>query len=300
MRAASLANQEGHFLAEHVVAPALDVPVAESPSVLSPDLSERKSEEPSSTSLSPPPVTSSTGISPFAMKASYPDGAPNPLFDLNAIWSAPQGDATEETYGADVAEHEDDMQVDTPEAMQAHSPVPTETTGELHDHDFDMFLDGGEEEHPPLEPQPSTPEAQLAAFESIPKVWNGKVRASFCAANVNDGADDNMQLSMPLDSTIPQEVSVTARQMGGRHLDGDSTCWQVLFPVDHLRIDGRVQVDKSALYLTQMRLNPSKELIAVAFSPDSDTSVIPFDTLAKHLISKGYVMRHNLSVATWR
>ena len=92
---------------------------------------------------------------------------------------------------------------------------------------------------------------------------------------------------MPLDSTIPQEVSVTARQMGGRSLGGDSLSWRVLFPADHLRIDGRVQVDKSAQYPTQMRLNPNKELIAVAFSPDSEHSVIPFDTLAKHLIAKG-------------
>lgn len=92
---------------------------------------------------------------------------------------------------------------------------------------------------------------------------------------------------MPLDSTIPQEVGVTARQIGGKSL-GDQASWSILFPVDHLRIDGRVPVDKSGLYLTQMRLNPNKELLAVAFSPDAESS-IAFDTLSRHLIAKGYV-----------
>ena len=74
---------------------------------------------------------------------------------------------------------------------------------------------------------------------------------------------------------------VHAQQMGGRTLGGDSQLWRTLFPTDHLRIDGRVPVDKSAQYLTQMRLNPNKELIAVAFSPDSDSSAVGFETLSK-------------------
>ena len=92
---------------------------------------------------------------------------------------------------------------------------------------------------------------------------------------------------MPLDSTIPQEVSLVARQVGGRRIDGDSPLWKTLFPADHLRIDGRVPVDKSAQYLTQMRLNSTKELIAAAFSPDSESSNVGFDTLSTHLIAKG-------------
>ena len=92
---------------------------------------------------------------------------------------------------------------------------------------------------------------------------------------------------MPLDSTIPQEVDVKARQAGGRKLDSDSPLWKTLFPVDHLRIDGRVPVDKSAQYLTQTRLNPTRELIAVAFAPESDSSSGSFDLLSKYLIDKG-------------
>lgn len=95
---------------------------------------------------------------------------------------------------------------------------------------------------------------------------------------------------MPLDSTIPQEVDVKARQAGGRKLEADSLLWKTLFPVDHLRIDGRVPVDKSAQYLTQSRLNSSRELIAVVFFPDSEASATSFDLLSKYLIGKGCVL----------
>lgn len=91
---------------------------------------------------------------------------------------------------------------------------------------------------------------------------------------------------MPLDSLIPQEVSVHARQIGGRTLEGDSVLWKTLFPTDLVRIDGRVAIDKSAEYLTQMRLTPNKELIAVAFSPLSEEDAQSFDALSKYLLGK--------------
>lgn len=101
---------------------------------------------------------------------------------------------------------------------------------------------------------------------------------------------------MPLDSGLPQEVSVSARQIGGRTLGGDSLLWRTLFPTDHLRIDGRVPVDKSAEFLTQIRLNPHKELIAAAFAPDSQESSESFATLSKFLISKKYVLSNKLEI----
>ena len=96
-----------------------------------------------------------------------------------------------------------------------------------------------------------------------------------------------LQLSMPLDSAIPQEVAVVARQTGGRVLPSDSPLWQMLFPTKELRIDGRVPVEKSAQYLTQVRLNPSKELMAAAFSPTPDMPSAGFDALKSHLLGKG-------------
>lgn len=92
---------------------------------------------------------------------------------------------------------------------------------------------------------------------------------------------------MPLDSTIPQEVSLVARRAGGKALPGDSPLWQTLFPSDILRIDGRVPTANSAQYLMQSRMNPGKELMAVAFEPESDVSKSSAETLTQYLITKG-------------
>jgi hypothetical protein len=91
---------------------------------------------------------------------------------------------------------------------------------------------------------------------------------------------------MPLDSTIPQETPVVARQVGGRQLGADSLLWKTLFPSDLLRIDGRVPVDKSAQYLLQMRMNSTKELIAVALSPASPSDKSGCKTLSEYLVGK--------------
>lgn len=91
---------------------------------------------------------------------------------------------------------------------------------------------------------------------------------------------------MPLDSTLPQETPVIARQAGGRQLGGDSALWGTLFPSQLLRIDGRVPVDQSAKYLLQMRMNPTKELIAVALSPNTPSDVNGFKALSAYLLGK--------------
>jgi hypothetical protein len=56
-----------------------------------------------------------------------------------------------------------------------------------------------------------------------------------------------------------------------------------------LRIDGRVPIEKSAQFLLQMRMNSSKELIAVAFSPSSSQLKEPFKFLIEYLLGKKYV-----------
>lgn len=103
---------------------------------------------------------------------------------------------------------------------------------------------------------------------------------------------------MPLDSTIPQETPVVARQVGGRPLEAGSLLWQTLFPSDLLRIDGRVPTDKSAQFLLQTRMNSTKELIAVAFSPALGGANAGFQILTDFLIAKGCVSHHNLSKYT--
>lgn len=91
---------------------------------------------------------------------------------------------------------------------------------------------------------------------------------------------------MPLESNTPTEIPVVARQTGGRPLEHDSPLWKTLFPSVQLRIDGRVQIDKSAQFLLQMRMNSSKELVAVSFSPPSEQKKGPFKCLIEYLLGK--------------
>ncbi|KAH9986087.1 hypothetical protein BJV74DRAFT_775111 [Russula compacta] len=117
----------------------------------------------------------------------------------------------------------------------------------------------------------SRPDPQVV-FEGLPCVWNGII-------------------SMPVDSSVPQELRVLARQIGGRSLASDSPLWRTLFPHDHLRIDGRVAIGSSAQYLLASRLNSAKELIAVAWTPVSDADMAALKTLSSFLINKD---RHGL------
>ncbi|CCM01815.1 uncharacterized protein FIBRA_03883 [Fibroporia radiculosa] len=211
-----------------------------------------------------PPAMSSTGISPFAAPSAKGD---RPSFDLNAIWTSKDTDsALEQAHGSQSSERA----LVQPDAAMDMDVL----NGEADDQDFDMFL-GKDEDEKGLSPTPDdSPEAQRAVFEILPKVWTGT-------------------LSMPLDAAVAQSVSLTARQTGGRTLGDGSPLWRTLFPTQEMRIDGRVPVDKSAQYLTQMRLNPSKELIAVTFSPDPGTGgeSAGFQALVNHLVGKS---RHGL------
>ncbi|KAJ7091389.1 hypothetical protein B0H15DRAFT_835841 [Mycena belliarum] len=211
--------------------------------------------------LAAPSPTLPTGISPFASK---PENSRTSSFDLNSLWAAPK------------EENEMIITAVPSPPPQSHSPIPIDELqekkddlmdlGETDDQDFDMFLDEKPESAAP------TAEALQAAFEALPQVWSGKI-------------------NMPLDSTIPQETPVVARQVAGRPLDSASVLWRTLFPSELLRIDGRVPVDKSAQFLLQARMNSAKELMAVAFSPSSFGGNVGFQILTDFLIAKG---RHGL------
>jgi hypothetical protein len=86
-----------------------------------------------------------------------------------------------------------------------------------------------------------------------------------------------------------QEAAVVARQLGGRTIDDTSLLWKTLFPMEALRIDGRVATENSCSFLTQTRLNPTKELIAVAFSPANAENDLNFKAISDFLIGKKYV-----------
>ncbi|PFH51770.1 hypothetical protein AMATHDRAFT_74665 [Amanita thiersii Skay4041] len=198
-----------------------------------------------------PSPQQTTGISPFAARQS---------FDLTKIWSGPNAESTSP------------ISPSSPKSPQVVTEEPkdivmeSDTIQGAEDHDFDMFL---EEKEPPAPPPPPPVEPK---FEDLPLVWTGKVS----------------EIGMPLDASM-QETTVTARQLGGRTID--EKLWKTLFPTEVLRIDGRVPIDSSCQFLLQTRMNPAKELIAVAFSPSDDDSGQSFKAISDFLIGKN---RHGL------
>ncbi|OJT02887.1 hypothetical protein TRAPUB_6557 [Trametes pubescens] len=235
-----------------------------------PPLLVRTTSDHASPSTASPVTPATTGISPFAAKGSPSDLSSRPSFDLNALWTPSSSDHPMEGQASASPEPQD-----APDAMVTE-PTGDELELDTEDQDFDMFLNGNDQDaeskqEPPAPVEPA-PEAKPATFEDHPTIWSGTV-------------------SMPLDSAIPQEVAVIARQTGGRTLGHNSPLWRTLFPSGELRIDGRVPVEKSAQYLTQVRLNPTKELIAAAFSPADGSDPSGFHAVKNHLLSKS---RHGL------
>ncbi|KAG6813880.1 hypothetical protein H0H92_006287 [Tricholoma furcatifolium] len=208
--------------------------------------------QPESSPISP------TGISPFAQKS---EPTPSTSFDLNALWNAPKAEPLVSVLPAE----ESTGSTSSPKAVTEDKDTVMDVEGGgTDDYDFDMFLEE-------KDAASNSAEAQQAAFDALPSVWTGKI-------------------NMPTDSTTPQEISVNARQVGGRSLEHESVLWKTLFPSELLRIDGRVPVKNSSQFLLQMRMNSAKELVAVAFTPSEDSDV-GFRLLSDFLIAKG---RHGL------
>ncbi|KXN87405.1 Transcription factor bye1 [Leucoagaricus sp. SymC.cos] len=249
---------------------------------------------------SPTSPTTPSVVSPFS--ATRPRGL---SFDLNSLWQS----APKEETGDGIAT--------TPKSPSLHQPPPTSildgdrkdsnsgdggvlghTSGisrgvrglvmepepmeVANDDDFDMFLSEEKDEdvvdRSSGSSGPAVPEATPivqdpeATFEAIPHCWTGKIQ-------------------MPLDQAAPQSTTVFAKQVGGRSLGYDSLAWKTLFPSQELRIDGRVDIQNSSNFLTQIRMNPTKELIAAAFYPVSEDVKHEFDALNEYFKAR---KRHGL------
>lgn len=269
-------NEDDVSTSLNIPPPPADPTVPPSPNTDTHDGSDTKVSAQSHTSHA-------TGISPFAAK---PDSARRTSFDLSSLWSPAKDDTEAHT-------EQEAMLVEEPDQIEDQSKSPQQTSMEVDglpsgestgDQDFDMFLEQDEEKAASV--RTAVPETKPPTFDELPHVWTGKVCWN-AVVKLPSYSIYPLQISMPLDSTVPQEVSLFARQVGGRALGEGSPLWKTLFPVDHLRIDGRVPIDKSADYLTQTRLNAAKELIAVAFNPASEESHAPFDALIRYLLAKG-------------
>lgn len=97
-----------------------------------------------------------------------------------------------------------------------------------------------------------------------------------------------MQIAMPKENFEILAIDVSCKQIAGRSLEPLSGYWQTLFPTPQARIDGRVPTAQSNQYLVSVRMNSSKELIVVIFSPRSTEATAKFDELIDFLIRKEY------------
>ena len=239
---------------------------------------------PTDTSLPSPTFTIPTGISPFAAR---PDRLRGASFDLNSLWSAPK----EESLPVD-SSISGVAPVEEPpaEGSDKDDAMELESVDEANDQDFDMFLEDKEEKpQEPIDKFKVTPIIPKDP-ETLPTVWAGKVSTlSLFITTRSTGL--HLQITMPLDSSVPQETSLVARQVAGRPLAPNSVLWKTLFPSDQLRIEGRVPVENSIKYLLQMRLNAAKELYAAAFVPATPTHEEDFKVFSNILISKRSAFR---------
>ncbi|KAG8901951.1 hypothetical protein FRC00_003212 [Tulasnella sp. 408] len=157
----------------------------------------------------------------------------------------------------------------------------------MEDTELEEFFNGGELFEPAdatepmdIEPEavdgeaivgPPTPQDDMQMFEALPVVWSGPVQ-------------------MPNEQDSAWTSPCIARQVGGRNLGTSDFLWKLLFAQPITRIDGRVPVPASNKYLVDTRLNPTKDLVAVAFTPVNEGDQ-EFAKLNEYLIKKG---RHGL------
>jgi hypothetical protein len=95
------------------------------------------------------------------------------------------------------------------------------------------------------------------------------------------------QLGMPSMSDPNRMIQFQSefKQIGGAEFNNTEENRQALFPASLFEIIGRVPTSQAVKYLVSMRLNPTKELFAVALVP-SEEDKHAYIELHKILISK--------------
>jgi hypothetical protein len=95
---------------------------------------------------------------------------------------------------------------------------------------------------------------------------------------------------MPIDTMNPEETRVYARHIGGKAIAHESPLWHTLLPHELLRIDGRVPVAHSSKYMLDSHMASAKELVAVAFLPESEQAHKVMLAISNFLAAKEYVI----------
>ncbi|WWC90433.1 uncharacterized protein L201_005368 [Kwoniella dendrophila CBS 6074] len=127
--------------------------------------------------------------------------------------------------------------------------------------DGDMEIDDGLDDKPVEETQPS----EMEVFESKEILWSGGI--------TNPAA--------PSKHIPPMSLRLISR--------APTLDWKLLLPHQTIEITGRVPTKTSLQFISEMRLNPSRELVTVAFSLDSkatDEEILTWEEMVEYHIGK--------------
>ncbi|KAL5492519.1 BYE1 [Sanghuangporus weigelae] len=219
-------------------------------------------------SSSPIAVTPS-GPSPFA--PSRPAASPQrSSFDLSALWTGSNKDDGPNTSGNDIAADRSATSPTDDKPATDNASEGQEEAMELDsdDDDNERALDAIFEQSASVaQTNENLFPQSMSIVDSLPEVWTGNI-------------------TMPKENFEILSIDVSCKQIGGRNLEPLSGYWQTLFPATQARIDGRVPTAQSAQYLVSVRMNSSKELIVVIFTPRSEEAISKFNELIDFLMRK--------------
>ncbi|KAG8746222.1 hypothetical protein FRC10_005738 [Ceratobasidium sp. 414] len=164
------------------------------------------------------------------------------------------------------------------------STAPHSTAGDdpmvPDDADFDAFItvDEDESELPEAETEPETsepvpvaepsPPERTPSLADLPSIWRGHL-------GMPSVTDPNRMI----------QFQSEFKQIGGAPFNDTIENRQALFPASLFEIIGRVPTTQAVKYLVSMRLNPSKELFAIALVPN-EADKPSYIELHRLLISK--------------
>lgn len=219
---------------------------------------------------SPPP----TSLSPMA-----------PNFSLDGLFGAP------ETAHPGWNEPQEEG------STGAHSPAGDDLIASS-DADFDAFITVDEEEEPVPAPRAQPQEAvqepmpvppvleRTLSLADIPPLWRGHVSTVFLKF-LSPSDIHIIQVRMPsiADPNRMIQFQSVFKQIGGAEFHDTEENRKALFPASLFEIIGRVPTSQAINYLVSMRLNPTKELFAVAIIPGEEDKAAYLE-LHKLLVAK--------------
>ncbi|KAG8968416.1 hypothetical protein FRB90_010821, partial [Tulasnella sp. 427] len=228
-----------------------------------------------SNSISGPKSTNSLLASALASASSHSQ------FNLNSVWGGDMADLDGTAIMGGLGGANDLEPIGAPEQDEDDGMMMQDTELEEFFHGADLFEPADATEPMDFEVNAgataggvgssATAQDDMQIFEGLPVVWTGPVQ-------------------MPTDQDNVWTSRCEARHIGGRDLGTSDHLWKLLFTQPITRIDGRVPVPASNKYLVDTRLNPSKDLVAVALTPIEEGDP-EFAKLNEFLIKKG---RHGL------